>query len=120
MQHRKITERPEVLHGASYKIKNPGSDYSIYITINDLETDGGKRPFEIFINSRNPEHHQWVTSITRMLSALFREGGNIDFIIQEMKEVIDPRGGYYQKGKYIASDIAAIGNVIEKHIQNST
>jgi ribonucleoside-diphosphate reductase alpha chain len=109
--------RPEVLTGASYKIKNPGSEHAIYVTINDIIVGGERRPYEIFINSKNMEHFQWVACITRLLSALFRKGGNYDFIIDEMKAVIDPKGGYFKQGTYIPSDIAAIGTILEQHLR---
>src|SRR5207302_5101239 len=109
-------DRPEDLPGKTYKIKWPGSDHAIYITINDVMQDGRRRPFEIFINSKNMEHYAWTVALTRMISAVFRRGGDVSFVVEEMKAVFDPRGGAWVDGKYVPSLLAAIGEVIERHM----
>src|SRR6185295_6726895 len=109
-------DRPEDLPGKTYKIKWPGSDHAIYITINDVIQDGRRRPFEIFINSKNMEHYAWTVALTRMISAVFRRGGDVSFVAEELKAVFDPRGGSWMEGRYVPSLLAAIGNVIERHM----
>jgi len=109
-------ERREVLPGFTYKLKWPESDHAIYITINDILQDGRRRPFEIFINSKNMEHYAWTVALTRMISAVFRRGGDVSFVVEELKAVFDPRGGQWMGGKYVPSLLAAIGGVIEKHL----
>ena len=113
----KPLDRPGNLGGKTYKLKWPGSDHAIYITINDVVDDTGrKRPFEIFINSKNMEYFSWAVALTRMISAVFRRGGDVTFIVEELKAVFDPRGGQWMKGKYVPSLLAAIGDVIERHM----
>ncbi|MBL8895049.1 MAG: hypothetical protein JNJ53_10635 [Rhizobiales bacterium] len=109
-------ERREVLPGFTYKLKWPESDHAIYITLNDIVQDGRRRPFEIFINSKNMEHYAWTVALTRMISAVFRRGGDVSFVVEELKAVFDPRGGQWMGGKYVPSLLAAIGGVIEKHL----
>ena len=109
-------DRPEELPGQTYKIKWPGSDHAIYITINDVMQDGRRRPFEIFINSKNMEHYAWTVALTRMISAVFRRGGDVSFVVEELKAVFDPRGGQWMEGRYVPSLLAAIGGVIERHL----
>ncbi|MDJ0685047.1 MAG: adenosylcobalamin-dependent ribonucleoside-diphosphate reductase [Alphaproteobacteria bacterium] len=111
-------DRPGALTGATYKIKWPESDHAIYITINDLDQDGRRRPFEIFINSKNMEHYAWTVALTRMVSAVFRRGGDVSFVHEELKAVFDPRGGYWMEGRYVPSLLAAIGEVIEGHLRH--
>jgi ribonucleoside-diphosphate reductase alpha chain len=108
--------RHEVLPGFTYKLKWPDSDHAIYITINDILQDGRRRPFEIFINSKNMEHFAWTVALTRMISAVFRRGGDVSFVVEELKAVFDPRGGQWMEGRYVPSLLAAIGGVIEKHM----
>ncbi|MBS0223377.1 MAG: adenosylcobalamin-dependent ribonucleoside-diphosphate reductase [Proteobacteria bacterium] len=108
--------RPEDLPGKTYKIKWPGSDHAIYITINDVMQDNRRRPFEIFINSKNMEHYAWTVALTRMISAVFRRGGDVSFVVEELKAVFDPRGGQWMEGRYVPSLLAAIGGVIERHL----
>jgi ribonucleoside-diphosphate reductase alpha chain len=108
--------RPVTLPGHTYKLRWPESDHAIYITINDIVQDGRCRPFEIFINSKNMEHYAWTLALTRMISAVFRRGGDVSFVVEEMKAVFDPRGGAWLGGKYVPSLLAAIGAVIEKHM----
>ncbi len=108
--------RPETLPGRSYKLRWPESDHAIYITINDIVQDGRRRPFEIFINSKNMEHYAWTLALTRMISAVFRRGGDVSFVVEELKAVFDPRGGTWLGGKYVPSLLAAIGGVIERHM----
>jgi ribonucleoside-diphosphate reductase alpha chain len=109
-------ERHQVLPGFTYKLRWPESDHAIYITINDIEQDGRRRPFEIFINSKNMEHYAWTVALTRMISAVFRRGGDVSFVVEELKAVFDPRGGQWMEGKYVPSLLAAIGGVIERHM----
>jgi len=120
--HEKL-ERPEMLIGQTYKIKTPISDHAMYVTINDILLNEGteyeqRRPFEIFINSKNLDHYQWIVALTRIISAVFRKGGDVTFLVDELKAVFDPRGGYWQPGgKFMPSIIAELGHVIEKHLQ---
>ena len=120
--HEKV-ERPEELIGSTYKIKTPVSDHAMYVTINDILLNEGtvheqRRPFEIFINSKNLDHYQWIVALTRIISAVFRKGGDVTFLVEELKAVFDPRGGYWQAGgKFMPSIIAELGHVIEKHLQ---
>jgi ribonucleoside-diphosphate reductase alpha chain len=109
-------ERPSTLEGQTYKVKWPGSEHALYITINDVIIAGHRRPFEVFINSKNMEHFAWTVALTRMISAVFRRGGDISFVVEELKAVFDPRGGAWMEGKYIPSILAAIGGVIENHL----
>jgi hypothetical protein len=116
-------ERPEELVGSTYKIKTPLSEHSLYVTINDVVLNIGteheqRRPFEIFINSKNMEHFQWIVALTRIISAVFRKGGDVTFMVEELHSVFDPRGGYFKKGgKYMPSLVAEIGDAIERHLQ---
>ena len=115
--------RPEMLVGATYKIKTPLSDHALYITINDIilnpDTDHEqRRPFEIFINSKNMEHFQWVLALTRVISAVFRKGGDTTFLVEELKAVFDPQGGYFKgQGRFMPSLVAEIGETIETHLK---
>jgi ribonucleoside-diphosphate reductase alpha chain len=109
-------QRDPVLMGATYKLRWPGGDHSLYITINDIERDGRRRPFEIFINTKNLEHYAWTVALTRMISAIFRRGGDISFVVEELKAIFDPQGGQWMGGRYVPSLIAAIGQVIENHM----
>ena len=109
-------DRPEALPGRTYKLRWPESDHAIYITINDVIQDGRRRPFEIFINSKNMEHYAWTVALTRMISAVFRRGGDVSFVVEELKAVFDPRGGAWIEGRYVPSLLAAIGEVIERHM----
>ena len=111
--------RPEALEGQTYKVKWPDSEHAIYITVNDLVLNGHRRPFEVFINSKNMEHFAWTVALTRMISAVFRRGGDVSFVVEELKAVFDPRGGAWLEGKYIPSILAAIGGVIEEHMVNT-
>ncbi|MDP4031404.1 MAG: adenosylcobalamin-dependent ribonucleoside-diphosphate reductase [Pseudorhodobacter sp.] len=109
-------DRPAALEGQTYKIKWPGSEHALYITINDIIMAGHRRPFEVFINSKNMEHFAWTVALTRMISAVFRRGGDVSFVVEELKAVFDPRGGAWMEGRYIPSILAAIGGVIERHL----
>jgi ribonucleoside-diphosphate reductase alpha chain len=113
--HRPL-DRPDVLIGQTYKIKWLDSDHAFYITVNDVETDGRRRPFEVFINSKNMEAYAWTLALTRMISAVFRRGGDVSFVVDELKAVFDPRGGQWMEGHYVPSLLAAIGEVIHKHL----
>jgi ribonucleoside-diphosphate reductase alpha chain len=108
--------RPEELPGQTYKLRWPDSDHAIYITINDIIQDGRRRPFEVFINSKNTEHYAWTVALTRMISAVFRRGGDVSFVVEELKAVFDPRGGQWMDGKYVPSLLAALGGMIERHM----
>ena len=109
-------DRPQALEGNTYKLKWPDSEHAIYITLNDIVLNGHRRPFEVFINSKNMEHFAWTVALTRMISAVFRRGGDVSFVVEELKAVFDPRGGAWMEGKYIPSILAAIGGVIERHL----
>jgi len=119
--HEKVS-RPEMLVGATYKIKPPMADHALYITINDMvlnaDTDHEvRRPYEVFINSKNMDHYQWVVALTRVISAIFRKGGDVTFLVEELKAVFDPKGGYYKGGgKFMPSLVAEIGEAIESHM----
>jgi hypothetical protein len=121
--HEKL-ERPEMLQGSTYKVKTPVSDHAMYVTINDIVLNPGteheqRRPFEIFINSKNLDHYQWIVALTRLMSAVFRKGGDVTFMVDELKAVFDPRGGYWQPGgKFMPSIIADLGHIIEKHLKS--
>ena len=112
----KPLDRPEELLGRTYKIKWLDSDHAFYITINDIEKDGRRRPFEVFINSKNMEAYAWALALTRMISAVFRRGGDVSFVVEELKAIFDPRAGQWMSGRYVPSLLAAIGEVIEKHM----
>jgi len=120
--HEKVA-RPEMLLGSTYKLKTPLSEHSLYVTINDMVLNQGteheiRRPFEVFINSKNMDHFQWIVALTRIISAVFRKGGDVTFLVEELKAVFDPRGGYFKKGgKYMPSLVAEIGDVIEQHMK---
>ena len=120
--HEKL-ERPEMLQGSTYKVKTPVSDHAMYVTINDIILNPGteheqRRPFEIFINSKNLDHYQWIVALTRLMSAVFRKGGDVTFMVDELKAVFDPRGGYWQPGgKFMPSIIAELGHIVEKHLK---
>ncbi len=119
--HEKL-ERPDVLIGSTYKVKTPVSDHAMYVTINDILLNEGteheqRRPFEIFINSKNLDHYQWIVALTRIMSAVFRKGGDVTFLVEELKAVFDPRGGYWKAGgKFMPSLIAELGHIVEKHL----
>ena len=120
--HEKV-ERPEMLLGSTYKIKTPLSEHSLYVTINDIVLNPGtdhelRRPFEVFINSKNMDHFQWIVALTRIISAVFRKGGDVTFLVDELRSVFDPRGGYFKKGgKYMPSLVAELGDAIESHLK---
>lgn len=108
-----LPDRPEVLTGKTYKVKTPLSEHALYITINNCDD----RPFEIFINSKAMEHFQWIVALTRVVSAVFRHGGEVAFLVEELRSVFDPKGGYFKKGgKYMPSLVAEIGDVIKQHL----
>ncbi len=108
--------RPEALEGRTYKLTWPHSEHAIYVTVNDAIVNGQRRPFEVFINSKNMEHYAWTVALTRMISAVFRRGGDVSFVVEELKAVFDPRGGAWVEGRYVPSILAAIGSVIERHM----
>lgn len=116
-------ERPEMLLGSTYKVKTPLTEHALYVTINDYVLNPGtehelRRPFEIFINSKNMDHFQWIVALTRIVSAVFRKGGDVTFLVEELRSVFDPRGGYFKKGgKFMPSLVAEIGDVIEHHLR---
>ena len=121
--HEKL-ERPEVLIGSTYKIKSPLVEHAMYVTINDIVLNPGteyelRRPFEVFINSKNMDHFQWIVALTRIMSAVFRKGGDVTFLVDEMKAVFDPRGGYFKAGGvYMPSIVGEIGSVVEEHLKS--
>ncbi len=116
-------ERPEMLLGSTYKMKTPFSDHALYVTVNDIILNPGtehelRRPFEIFINSKNMDHFQWIVALTRIISAVFRKGGDVTFMVEELRSVFDPRGGYFKPGgKFMPSLVAEIGDVLENHMR---
>ena len=112
----KPLERDAALEGVTYKIKWPASPHALYVTLNDIVRDGRRRPFEIFINTKNLEHYAWTVGLTRMISAVFRRGGDVTFVAEELKAVFDPEGGRWMNGRYVPSLLAAIGDVIEEHM----
>ncbi|GGJ95154.1 TSCPD domain-containing protein [Pseudomonas matsuisoli] len=122
VQMNEALERPETLIGATYKIKSPLFEHALYVTVNDVVLNAGtpheqRRPFEIFINSKNMDHFQWIVALTRIMSAVFRKGGDCTFLVEELKAVFDPRGGYLKKGGiYMPSIVAEIGAVLERHL----
>lgn len=121
--HERI-ERPEVLIGSTYKIKSPLVEHAFYVTINDIVLNQDtehelRRPFEIFINSKSMEHFQWIVALTRIMSAVFRKGGDVTFIVDEMKAVFDPKGGYFKAGGvYMPSLVAELGYIVEEHMKS--
>tara|TARA_R110000822_G_scaffold34103_17_gene97100 strand:+ start:964 stop:1665 length:702 start_codon:yes stop_codon:yes gene_type:complete len=120
--HEKL-KRPEFLEGSTYKIKTPTSEHAIYVTINDVILNHGsdheiRRPFEIFINSKNMEHYQWISALTLIISAVFRKGGDCTFLVEELRSVFDPKGGYMKRGgRWMPSLVAEIGDVLEQHLK---
>ncbi|WP_043692146.1 NrdJb [Luteibacter sp. 9133] len=124
IQMHESLERPETLVGSTYKIKSPLFEHALYVTVNDIVLNAGtqheqRRPFELFINSKNMDHFQWIVALTRILSAVFRKGGDVTFIVEELKAVFDPRGGYFKAGGvYMPSIVAEIGGVIETHMKS--
>jgi hypothetical protein len=124
IQMHESVERPETLVGSTFKIKSPLFEHALYVTINDIVLNLGtphelRRPFEIFINSKNMDHFQWIVALTRILSAVFRKGGDVTFIVEELKAVFDPRGGYFKAGGvYMPSIVAEIGAVVEEHMKS--
>ena len=124
IQMHESVERPETLVGSTFKVKSPLFEHALYVTINDIVLNAGtkyeqRRPFEIFINSKNMDHFQWIVALTRILSAVFRKGGDVTFIVEELKAVFDPRGGYFKSGGvYMPSIVAEIGSVVEQHMKN--
>ena len=123
IQMHESLERPDTLIGSTYKIKSPLFEHALYVTVNDIVLNAGtqyeqRRPFEIFINSKNMDHFQWIVALTRITSAVFRKGGDVTFLVEEMKAVFDPRGGYFKAGGvYMPSIVAEIGTVIEQHMK---
>jgi hypothetical protein len=121
--HERI-ERPEVLIGSTYKIKSPLVEHAMYVTINDIVLNAGseheqRRPFEIFVNSKSMEHFQWIVALTRIMSAVFRKGGDVTFLVEEMKAVFDPKGGYFKAGGvYMPSLVAELGSIVEDHLKS--
>ena len=118
-----LVQRPEELEGSTYKIKTPHSEHALYVTINDIVLNPGtdhemRRPFEVFINSKNMDHFQWIVALTRIISAVFRKGGDCIFLVEELRSVFDPRGGYFKRGgRFMPSLVAELGDVIETHLR---
>lgn len=123
VQMHEQVERPHMLLGSTYKIKTPQSEHAMYVTINDIILNEGtehelRRPFEVFINSKNMDHFQWIVALTRIMSAVFRKGGDVNFLVEELRSVFDPTGGYFKKGgRYMPSLVAELGDVIEDHLK---
>ena len=118
-----LVQRPEELEGSTYKIKTPHSEHALYVTVNDIVLNPGtdhevRRPFEVFINSKNMDHFQWIVALTRIISAVFRKGGDCIFLVEELRSVFDPRGGYFKRGgRFMPSLVAELGDVIETHLR---
>src|SRR3546814_3807274 len=104
----KPLDRPEALPGRTYKITWPDSEHAMYITLNDIVQDGRIRPFEVFINSKNTEHYAWTVALTRMMSAVFRRGGDVTFVVEELKAVFDPRGGHWMRSEEHTSELQSL------------
>ena len=122
VQMHESVQRPEMLAGSTYKVKTPVTEHAMYITINDIVLNQGsehetRRPFEVFINSKNMDNFQWVVALTRLISAVFRKGGDSTFMVEELQAVFDPKGGYWKKGRFMPSIVAEIGHCIEQHMQ---
>jgi hypothetical protein len=123
VQMHESVERPEILVGETYKIKSPLFEHAIYVTVNDIVLNQGteyeqRRPFEVFVNSKNMDHFQWIVALTRVMSAVFRKGGDVTFLVEELKAVFDPRGGYWKPGGvFVPSLVADLGNIIEQHLK---
>ncbi len=123
VQMHERVERPEMLLGSTYKIRTPLSEHALYVTINDIVLNPGtehelRRPFEIFINSKNMDHFQWIVALTRIVSAVFRKGGDVTFLVEELRSVFDPKGGYFKPGgRFMPSLVAEIGDVLEDHLR---
>ncbi|MBF0462727.1 MAG: TSCPD domain-containing protein [Magnetococcales bacterium] len=114
-----LMKRPAELQGSTYKIKTPLSEHALYVTINDIVVNGKRRPFEVFINSKNMENFAWIVALTRVISAVFRHAGDATFLVEELRSVFDPRGGYFKPGgKYMPSLVAEIGECLERHMTN--
>lgn len=124
VQMHENVERPMILLGATYKIRTPLSEHALYVTINDIVLNQDtphehRRPFEIFINSKNMDHFQWIVALTRIISSVFRKGGDVTFLVEELRSVFDPKGGYFKRGgKYMPSLVAELGDVIESHLRS--
>jgi hypothetical protein len=124
IQMHERVKRPDMLVGSTYKIKTPLSDHALYVTINDIVLNQDteheqRRPFEVFINSKNMEHFQWIVALTRIISAVFRKGGDVTFLVEELRSVFDPKGGYFKKGgKYMPSLVAELGDAIDSHLRS--
>ncbi len=124
VQMHESVERPTVLLGATYKIRTPLSEHALYVTLNDIILNEGttheqRRPFEIFVNSKNMDHFQWIVALTRIISSVFRKGGDVTFLVEELRSVFDPKGGYFKRGgKYMPSLVAELGDVIESHLRS--
>jgi ribonucleoside-diphosphate reductase alpha chain len=111
-----LMPRADQLRGTTYKLKWPESAHAVYVTINDVKQDGQRRPFEMFINSKNMEHYAWTLGLTRMISAVFRRSSDVAFVAEELKAVFDPRGGAWMQGRYVPSLLAAVGEIVERHL----
>ena len=111
------SERPIELKGTTYKIKTPLSENAIYVTINDILEKDKYRPYELFINTKNLQHLSWIVAMTRLISAVFRHQSNSSFLVEELKSIYDPNGGYFKNGSYVPSLAADIGIVIEEHLK---
>jgi ribonucleoside-diphosphate reductase alpha chain len=109
-------ERPDELHGSTYKVKPAGTDHALYVTINDIDMHGRKVPFEIFLSSKEVDGQDWRLALSRMISAVFRKGGDFSFVADELQQIHNPRGGHWIDGKYVPSQPAAIGDILRRHL----
>lgn len=112
-----LEPRPRALEGATYKLKWPNEPHAFYVTFTDMEDAAGvRRPFEMFINSKNVDHFAWTVALTRMISAVFRRSQDSSFVAKELREVFDPKGGAFMQGRYVPSLLAALGDVVAEHM----
>ena len=112
-----ISPRPEELKGTTYKVRWPALDHAHYVTINDYVVGDTRRPFEIFINSKSVKHHEWIIALTRTISAIFRRGGDVTFLIEELQQVHSEAGGHWIKGHYVPSLVSMIGDIVQRHFE---
>ena len=110
--------RPLVLQGTTYKLRTPVSKEAFYVTINDIEENGKRRPYEVFINTKNLQHFSWIVAMTRLISAIFRREEDPSFLVEELLSIYDPAGGYFSEGEYVPSLPAEIGRVIANHLRH--
>ncbi len=109
---------PDEVEGKRYRVRWPDSDHALYVIVNDFvdEQTGRKRPWEVFLISNESEADEWRVALGRMISAVYRRGGDVAFIASELRAISDKKGGAFLGGKHLGSVIAAIGDIIERHM----